>query len=135
MPITDDDLFGMARTATQLEDFHMTSISSISLRGVLAVVRASRDRLRVLEHSPRSQNGFRYPHPEYLNGKEHLCETLRSLPKLETLSMSLPSVCADLFCRDDAKLRGDMQVRALRLCSHESRCSIQEALGSLQTLL
>ena len=37
MPITDDDLFAISRTATQLEEFHMTCISTITIDGVMAV--------------------------------------------------------------------------------------------------
>ena len=135
MPITDDDLFAIARTATQLEEFHMTCISTITIDGVMAVVKASRNTLRVLEHSPRSQDGFWHPHPGSPSDSEHLCETFRSCPKLETLSISLPSVCADLFSHEEAKFRGDMQVRALHLCGHEHGRSTQEATDALQKLL
>ncbi|KAJ4325161.1 hypothetical protein N0V94_000875 [Neodidymelliopsis sp. IMI 364377] len=135
MPITDDDLLAIARTATQLEEFHLTCISTVSIDGVMAVVKASRNTLRVLEHSPRSQDGFWHPHPGSPSDSEHLCETFRSCPKLETLSISLPSVCADLFSHEDAKFRGDMQVRALHLCGHEHGRSTQEATDALQKLL
>jgi hypothetical protein len=73
MPITDRDLFAIARTATQLEEFHMTCISSITIDGVMAIVKASRNTLRVLEHSPRSQDGFWHPHPGSPSDCEHLC--------------------------------------------------------------
>jgi len=63
MPITNNDLFAIARTATQLEEFHLTCNSSITIDGVMAIVKASRKTLRVLEHSPRSQDGFWHPHP------------------------------------------------------------------------
>ncbi|OSS50791.1 hypothetical protein B5807_04166 [Epicoccum nigrum] len=135
MPITDNDLFAIARTANQLEEFHMTCISTITIDGVMAVVKASRNTLRVLEHSPRSQDGFWHPHPGSPSDSEHLCETFRNCPKLETLSISLPSVCADLFSHEDAKFRGDMQVRALHLCDHEHGRSTQEATNALQKLL
>jgi hypothetical protein len=135
MPITDHDLFAIARTATQLEEFHLTCISSITIDGVMAVVKASRNTLRVLEHSPRSQDGFWHPHPGSPSDCEHLCQTLRSCPKLETLSISLPSVCADLFSHEDVKFRGDLQVRALHLCGHEDGRSTQEATDDLQKLL
>ncbi|KAF2132719.1 hypothetical protein P153DRAFT_420663 [Dothidotthia symphoricarpi CBS 119687] len=135
MPITDRDLFAIARTATQLEEFHMTCISTITIDGVMAVVKASRNTLRVLEHSPRSQDGFWHPHPGSPSDSEHLCETFRSCPKLETLSISLPSVCADLFSNEDVKFNQDLQVRALHLCGHEDGRSTREATDDLQKLL
>ena len=135
MPITDDDLFALARTATQLEEFHLTCISTISIDGVMAVVKASRHTLRVLEHSPRSQDGFWHPHPGDLCDSEHPCETLRSCPKLETLSISLPSVCVDLFSYEDAKFRGNLQVRTLHMCGYETSHSTQERAEALGKLL
>ncbi|KAF2468252.1 uncharacterized protein BDR25DRAFT_291017 [Lindgomyces ingoldianus] len=134
MPITDRDLYAIARTA-QLEEFHLTCISTITIDGVMAVVKASRSTLRVLEHSPRSQDGFWHPHPGSPSDSEHLCELLRSCPKLETLSISLPSMCSALFSNEDVKWAGDLQVRALHLCGHEHGRSTGEAQDALQKLL
>jgi hypothetical protein len=135
MPINDRDLYAIARTATQLEEFHLTCISTITIDGVVAVVKASRNTLRVLEHSPRSQDGFWHPHPGSPSDSEHLCELLRSCPKLETLSISLPSVCSDLFLDEDVKFQGDLQVRALHLCGHEHGRSTDEATDALEKVL
>lgn len=135
MPITDRDLYAIARTATQLEEFHMTCISSITIDGVVAIVKAARNTLKVLEHSPRSQDGFWHPHPGSPSDSEHLCELLRSCPKLDTLSISLPSVCSDLFADESVKFAGDLQVRALHLCGHEHGRSTHEATDALQKLL
>jgi hypothetical protein len=135
MPITDRDLFAIARTATQLEEFHLTCISTVTIDGVMALVKASRSTLRVLEHSPRSQDGFWHPHPGSPSDSEHLCELFRSCPKLETLSISLPSVCADLFSNRNVKFSGDLQVRALHLCGHEHGRSTHEATDALEKLL
>jgi hypothetical protein len=135
MPITDADLYAIARTADRLEEFHMTCISTITIDGVVAIVKAARKTLRVLEHSPRSQDGFWHPHPGSPSDSEHLCELLRSCPKLETLSISLPSMCSALFANEDVKWAGDLQVRALHLCGHEDGRSTQEAADHLQRLL
>tara|TARA_R110002003_G_scaffold589_2_gene20561 strand:+ start:24855 stop:25748 length:894 start_codon:yes stop_codon:yes gene_type:complete len=135
MPITDSDLYAIARTATQLEEFHLTCNSSITIDGVMAIVKASRNTLRVLEHSPRSQDGFWHPHPGSPSDSDHLCETFRSCPKLETLSISLPSVCAHLFSDENTRFSGDLQVRALHLCGHEDGRSTQEATDALEKLL
>jgi hypothetical protein len=135
MPITDSDLYAIARTATQLDEFHLTCNSSVTIDGVMAIVKASRKTLRVLEHSPRSQDGFFHPHPGSPSDSEHLCETFTSCPKLETLSISLPSVCAHLFSDDNVKFSGDLQVRALHLCGHEDGRSTQEATDALEKML
>jgi hypothetical protein len=135
MPITDNDLFAIARTTTQLEEFHLTCNSSITIDGVMAIVKASRKTLRVLEHSPRSQDGFWHPHPGSPSDCEHLCDTFRNCPKLETLSISLPSMCSHLFSNENVKFAGDLQVRALHLCEHEDGRSTHEATDALQKLL
>ncbi|KAF2628944.1 hypothetical protein BU25DRAFT_338031 [Macroventuria anomochaeta] len=135
MPITDHDLSAVARTATHLEEFHVTCTSNVTIEGVMAIVKASRDTLRVLEHSPLSQHGFRYPHVGSSSRCEHLCDTLRSCARLRTLSISLPSACADLFTREDARFNGDLQVRALHICGYEGNLPTPAATDALQALL
>jgi len=135
MPITDRDLLAIARTATQLEEFHLTCISTITIDGVMAVVKASQSTLRVLEHSPRSNDGFFHPHPGSLSENDHICEILTSCPKLETVSLSVPSMCATLFANENVQWAGDLQVRALHLCGHEDGRSTYEAQDALQKLL
>ncbi|KAF2736655.1 hypothetical protein EJ04DRAFT_510957 [Polyplosphaeria fusca] len=135
MPITDRDLYAIARTANRLEEFHLTCISTVTIDGVIAIVKAARSTLRVLEHSPRSQDGFWHPHPGSPSDSEHICELLRSCPKLDTLSISLPSMCSALFANEDVKWAGDLQVRALHLCGHEDGRSTQEAADHLDKLL
>lgn len=135
MPITDRDLFAIARTATRLEEFHLTCISTVTIAGVMAVIKASQSTLRVLEHSPRSNDGFYHPHPGTLSEDEHICEILTSCPKLETVSLSVPSVCAKLFSNEDVRWSGDLQVRALHLCGYEDGRSTFDAQDALQKLL
>jgi hypothetical protein len=112
---------------------HVTCNSTITISGIMAVVKASRKTLQVLEHSPRSQNGFWHPHPGCASSGDHLCEILRSCSKLKTLSVSLPSVCAHLFCDESVRFRGNMQVRALYLCAHKN--SGQGTVDALRKLL
>jgi hypothetical protein len=135
VPITDADLCTIALTTTRLEEFYVTCNSSISISGVMAIVRASWTTLRILEHSPRSQNGFWHPHPGLPRDNEHLCGTFRSCPRLESLSVSVPSVCAYLFSNDNAKFKGNLQVRALHLCQHENGRPTQETSDALGKLL
>ncbi|KAI0572099.1 hypothetical protein Alg130_10633 [Pyrenophora tritici-repentis] len=120
MPITDSDIFAIADTATGLGEFYLTCNSSTTIDSVVAATTASAKTLRVLEHSPRSQNGFWHPHPGSPNGgSQHYCEMLRNLSKLNTLSISLPSICADLFSSNFGRLSGNLQVRAFHVCEHE----------------
>lgn len=131
LPITDADLISISRTATHLSEFHITSLSSISISGVMAIVLASHSTLRVLEHSPRSQDGFHHPHPGYLpNSDHHICDILASCPKLESLSISVPSMCAALFANPDVKWRGDCQVRAAHLCNTTNTAAAAPSSGS-----
>lgn len=119
LPINDDDLKSIARTATSLEEFQITCMSTVTIEGVMAIVRSSQQTLRMLEHAPRSMDGFWHPHPGSTTDNEHLCELLTRCPKLEDLSISLPSMCAELFSNSRVRWRGDCQVRALHICGHE----------------
>ncbi|KAK5134394.1 hypothetical protein LTR08_006574 [Meristemomyces frigidus] len=116
MPVLDYDLELVARTATQLECLDITNISTVSVAGMLALVKASRDTLQVLEHSPRSDDGFYHPFPGQLETGEHICELLAGLPQMRDLSISIPYMCADLFANHEVKWAGELQVRATDIC-------------------
>ncbi|OCL01810.1 hypothetical protein AOQ84DRAFT_204085 [Glonium stellatum] len=135
MPIDDQDLQAISRTATRLEEFHLTCLSTISIDGVMAIVKSSRSTLRVLEHSPRSNDGFWHPHPGSLSDSEHICTVLTSCPRLQTVSLSVPSMCSALFANEKVRWEGDCQVRAARLCGHEDGRSNIGAQETLQQLL
>ncbi len=127
LPINDADLKAIARTATGLEELQVTCISTVTIEGVMAIVRSSQKTLRMLEHAPRSMDGFWHPHPGSLTENEHLCSLLTHCPKLEDLSISLPSVCSELFTTNTRlRWRGDCQVRALHLCGHEHSNPIRD---------
>jgi len=113
-PISDEDLLCIARTATNLECLDFTNLSTISVAGMLAIVKASRASLRVLEHSPRSDDGFYHPFPGFID--EHVCELIASLPEMRDLSMSVPYMCAELFVNEEVKWQGDCQVRTVDIC-------------------
>ncbi|KAF1986143.1 hypothetical protein K402DRAFT_90747 [Aulographum hederae CBS 113979] len=119
MPVTDEDLRAIARTATNLEEFHITSLSSITINGVMAIIKAAQKTLRVIEHAPRSDDGFWHPHPGHSVEQEHICSILSHCPKLEDLSISVPSMCSELFANKNVRWKGDCQVRALQLCEHQ----------------
>ena len=134
-PLCDDDLKAIARTATSLEEFQITCMSTVTLNGVMAIVKASRKTLRVLEHSPRAQDGFSHPHPGVYSENEHICHILTSCPKLADLSISLPSMCADLFSSERVQWKGDCQVRALHLCGHEEGTTSNASIAAMKDLL
>ncbi|KAK0864061.1 hypothetical protein LTR87_015935 [Friedmanniomyces endolithicus] len=130
-PVCDTDLQLMARTATNLECLDITNLSTITVAGMLALVKASRETLQVLEHSPRSDDGFYHPHPGRLETGEHICELLASLPRMRDLSISVPSMCSDLFTNHDVKWTGELQVRATDLCG----CTTGTKAEKLQSIL
>jgi hypothetical protein len=139
MPVSDTDLKVMSKTATSLEEFQITCMSTISIEGVMAIVRSSRRTLRVLEHSPRSMDGFWHPHPGHYSSNVHLCDVLSHCPNLEDLSISIPSMCSTLFNNHAVKWRGDCQVRALHICKHDdvlrSRSRSHNVTSELRKLL
>jgi len=134
LPICDQDLFAIARTATHIEEFHLTCTDGVSIDGVMAIVRASRKSLRVLEHSPRADHGFWHPDPGHTSDGAHICELLADCPRLTDISVSLPSMCASLFANDQVRWRGDCQVRALELCGVDDKRS-NEAHATLRGIL
>ncbi|KAK3713247.1 hypothetical protein LTR37_008680 [Vermiconidia calcicola] len=113
-PICDTDLELMARTATNLECLDFTNLSTISVAGMLALVKASRKTLQVLEHSPRSDDGFYHPFPGHLD--EHVCALISRLPQMRDLSMSVPYMCARVFADHEVKWTGECQVRTTDIC-------------------
>lgn len=142
MPINDADLIAMSRTATHLEELHITNNSSVTLAGVLSLIKASLPTLRIIEHSPLSADGFFHPHPGSLpdTATEHICTTLTSAPKLKDLSISMPCACADLFSNEDVPWEGECQVRFPTLCgtpttAPNSRATQTAKLAALRALL
>ncbi|KAI9813127.1 MAG: hypothetical protein M1827_004347 [Pycnora praestabilis] len=115
-PITDSDLRFMAKTASNLEELHITGLSTVTNDGVMALVQASKETLRVLEYSPLSDDGFEHPDPSSGTTDEHLCAVLINCPLLEDLSISVPSICPTLFSDLSVQWLGELQVRAAGLC-------------------
>ncbi|KAF2859074.1 hypothetical protein K470DRAFT_265578 [Piedraia hortae CBS 480.64] len=134
-PVTDRDLYLIAQTATNLDCLDITNLSTVSVAGMLALVKASHDTLQVLEHSPRSDDGFFHPFPGHLENGEHICELLTSLPCMRDLSISIPHVCASLFSEEDVQWAGDLQVRAAGLCGIASSGDGEVRAKALATIL
>lgn len=117
MPINDDDLVAISRTATGLREIHITGASSISVKGLVAVVQASKQSLRIIEHSPVLEDGFEHLQPKESDGG-HLCHHILGCPHLNTLAISLPTICEDLFSDPSVNWAGDVQIRAGGLCGN-----------------
>jgi hypothetical protein len=115
-PVSDEDLTMIAKTATNLECLDLTNISTVSVAGLLNLVKASRFTLEVLEHSPRSSDGFYHPYPGNLSNGEHICELLTSLPRMRDISISIPTMCPSLFANHNVPWTGDGQIRFTDIC-------------------
>jgi hypothetical protein len=115
-PVSDEDLTMIAKTATNLECLDLTNISTVSVAGLLNLVKASRFTLEVLEHSPRSSDGFYHPYPGNLGNGEHICELLTSLPRMRDISISIPTMCPSLFANHNVPWTGDGQIRFTDIC-------------------
>ena len=121
-PLDDADLHLMARTATRLRALDCTNLSTITVAGLLTLVRAASSTLRTLEHAPRSDDGFHHPHPGSIPPHHHPCALLATaLPHLRDLSISLPTLCPTVFAHPDSTAwTGDCQIRTAALCSSAS---------------
>lgn len=138
MPVTDSDVVAIASTATGLREFHLTCNSSTTIDSVVAVAvaEAAPTTLRILQYSSLSRDGFWHSHPGSPNGGgQHYCAMFRKLPKLETLSVSLPSICADFFSNELGRFSGTIQIRAVHLCEYASSRWTSGTVEALQSLL
>ncbi|KAL8931840.1 MAG: hypothetical protein Q9216_007054 [Gyalolechia sp. 2 TL-2023] len=133
MPINDDDLVSISRTA-RLHEVHITGTTAITTRGLLALTRASRNTLTLIEHSPLSDDGFKHPDAVSETDGRHLCEEIVNCPHLSSLAVSLPSICRDLFSETSIKWTGDVQIRAAGVCglgSLKSTANAQHAFFNI----
>ena len=120
MPINDDDLVAVSRTA-RLQELHITGTTSITTKGLVALGRASEATLRVLEHSPLSDDGFEHPNASSTGDGSHLCNEIVQCPHLGDLAVSLPTICTDLFSDGSVNWIGDVKIRAAGVCGQHSR--------------
>ncbi|KAL8951971.1 MAG: hypothetical protein Q9222_002094 [Ikaeria aurantiellina] len=114
MPINDEDLLSISRTV-QLRELHITGTTSITITGLLALVRASRDTLRILEHSPLGDDGFEHQHP-LPSGDACLCREIINCTHLTSLAISLPTICEKLFSNPSVRWAGEVQIRTAGVC-------------------
>ena len=117
LPLTDDDLFVIANTAVNLREIHITGTVSVTIDGIEALVDSSDQTLEVLEHSPLIADGFGHLDPVNIHGhKHHFCRKILRCPRLRNLSLSLPSLCEELFASTSVRWRGEMQIRTSIVC-------------------
>ena len=117
MPLTDDDLIAISHTAVNLRDLHITGTASVTIDGIGALIDSSDATLEIIEHSPLTAGGFERLDPASLRvPKQHLCSKILTCPQLRNLSLSLPSICEDLFTHASVKWSGEMQIRAGTTC-------------------
>lgn len=141
MPIDDDDLITISRTA-RLQELHITGTTAITTKGLVALGRASQDTLRVLEHSPLSDDGFKHADASSVGDGSHLCEELVGCSHLSSLAVSLPSICDDLFSDSSINWAGDVQIRAAGICgigslkhSSDAQHAFVNILSELRSLI
>ena len=121
MPLTDDDLITISHTAVNLRHLHITGTASVTIDGIGALANSSDATLEIIEHSPLTADGFGRLDPTVLRGqKEHLCPKILECPRLRNLSLSLPSICEDLFADGSVRWSGEMQIRTGTVCGRHA---------------
>lgn len=113
MALTDSDLFKISRTARNLQEIQVTSGSSITINGVMALANASRSSLRTLQFFQIELYIRRDPPAEK---PTCLCQQISQFAKLTDLNISLPTVCPDLFQNSSVNWRGEFEIRASSIC-------------------
>lgn len=135
--LTDEDLVHMSRTATNLHEIHTTGTSSskgVSIEGVMALAYASRESLRVLEYTPIHPSSSP-PHTHF-----HPCAQIQQCRQLRNLTITLPSICTDLFHPPAnpaiPNWTGEVQIRTTSLCpSSPSPSSWEDVLHRARNLI
>ena len=121
MPLTDDDLIAISHTAVNLRDLHITGTASVTIDGIGALADSSDATLEVIEHSPLTSDGFDRPDPNFFRvQKQHRCPKILECPRLKNLSLSLPSICEDLFADASVQWIGEMQIRTGTVCGRHA---------------
>ncbi|KAL9006493.1 MAG: hypothetical protein Q9188_000730 [Gyalolechia gomerana] len=134
MPINDDDLVSISRTA-RLHELHITGTTAITTKGLVALTRTSRNTLGVIEHSPLSDDGFNHPDAVSAGDGRHLCEEVVNCTHLSSLAISLPTICRDLFSDMSIEWTGDVQIRAAGVCGFGSLKDTSDAQHAFCNIL
>ncbi|KAH0611284.1 uncharacterized protein H6S33_010549 [Morchella sextelata] len=110
-PITDEDLYYISRTATNLEEIHITGASSITIKGVAALVASSFQTLKLLEFTPLSDEGFSHPSSDAVHPHLHICSLIASCPRLKDLAITVPACCPEMFSRPSVAWQETARIR------------------------
>ena len=117
MPLTDDDLIAMSHTAANLREIHITGTTSVTIDSIEALADASDETLEIMEHSPLTADGFEHLDPGALRSqKDHLCRKILRCPRLRNLSLSMPTLCENLFSDSSVNWSGEIQIRTSTIC-------------------
>ncbi len=120
LALSDDDFIALARTAKNLRELHVTGTTTwITIKGVMALAEASQGTLQVLEYSPQSEYGFEHPNIPAQQDERHICRQILQCKHLKNLSISIPSLCQDLFTDASIPWSGEVQIRVGGLCGDE----------------
>ncbi|KAF8477428.1 hypothetical protein BDZ91DRAFT_709230 [Kalaharituber pfeilii] len=161
--IVDEDLWEIARTATNLEEVHITGTSTISIAGITALLSASHKSIKVLNFAPLDYNtsGTTHLNPSPGLPKIHFCDVVTSCRNLVDVNVSIPHICEHILCpppqyskellnfngqsQKMLKWSGNTIIRLPyqgRTCTHpdlplehpDSRAQIQEVLSAARRL-
>jgi len=120
MALSNEDLVALARTAENLRELHVTGTTSpISINGIMALVEASQESLQILEYSPLSKDGFEHPNLASPQVERHTCQQILRCSRLRNLSISMPSLCGDLFSDTSILWNGEVQIRVGNICGEQ----------------
>ena len=122
MPITDEDLIAIARTAVNLREIHITATAETpSFDGIASLMDSSAKTLEVLEHSPISVHRADHPTPAPKSYQNlHVCQTMVQYPRLRNIALTLPSICEELFSDCSVDWQGEMQIRIDTICGRDA---------------
>ena len=119
MPLMDEDLIAISHTACNLREIHLTGTASVTINGIEALADSSAKSLEVVEHSPLAADGFAHQDLTFIHEqKDHLCRKIVQCPRLQSLSLTVPSLCEDLFANTSVNWYGEMQIRTMTICGH-----------------
>lgn len=117
MPLMDEDLIAISHTAYNLREIHLTGVASVTIKGIEALAESSAESLEVVEYSPRATDGFAHEDMTIVpKERDHLCQKILRCPRLQSLSLTVPSLCEELFTNTSVNWYGEMQIRTMTIC-------------------
>jgi hypothetical protein len=98
--------------------------------GVLAVAYASKNTLRMLEYYPQLED----PTPNFTSSNPiHYCSKLLALQKLESFSLTIPTICEEIFQQQNWK--GECRIRAKSICDGTQDAGLGKLLRSARAMI